>query len=96
LPNDENNQQTSEEILLSTINGLPDDKLTGFALRLVLTAHTPIPREGEIDLLTEAEAAFAPPKPNKSATKRAKATMPIKAAEKTAAKKTTTKKQVAA
>ena len=38
--NDENNQQTSEEILLSTIDGLPDDKLTGFALRLVLTAHT--------------------------------------------------------
>src|SRR5258705_9825108 len=41
---DENNQQTSEEILLSTIDGLPDDKLPGFALRLVLTAHTPIPR----------------------------------------------------
>ena len=47
--NDENNQQTSEEILLSTIDGLQDDKLTRFALRLVLTAHTAIPRESEID-----------------------------------------------
>src|ERR1700733_3631067 len=64
--NDENNQQTSEEILLSTIDGLPVDKLTVFALRLVLTAHTPIPREGELDLLTEAETAFAPLQPKKT------------------------------
>ena len=70
--NDENNQQTSEEILLSTIDGLSDDKLTGFALRLVLTAHTPIPREGELDLLTEAEAAVAPPQPKKTASKKTK------------------------
>jgi hypothetical protein len=53
--NDENNERTSEEILLSAIDGLPDDKLTGFALRLVLTAHTPIPREGKLDLLPEAD-----------------------------------------
>jgi len=59
--NDENNEQSSEEILLSTIDGLPDDKLTGFALRLVFTGHTAIPRESEIGFLTEAEAAFAPP-----------------------------------
>jgi ParB family chromosome partitioning protein len=70
--NDENNEQTSEEILLSAIDGLPDDKLTVFALRLVLTAHTPIPRESEIDFLTEAEAAFAPSEPKKSANKKAK------------------------
>ena len=94
--NDENNQQTSEEILLSTIDGLPDDKLTGFALRLVLTAHTPIPRESEIDFLTEAEAAFAPPQPKKTASKKTKTPTPIKAAQKTAAKKKTAKKQVAA
>ena len=94
--NDENNQQTSEEILLSTIDGLPDDKLTGFALRLVLTAHTAIPRESEIDFLTEAEAAFAPLQPKKTASNKAKKTTPIKAAQKTAAKKTTPKKQVAA
>ena len=94
--NEENTQQTSEEILLSIIDGLQDDKLTGFALRLVLTAHTSIPRESEIDFLTEAEAAFAPPQPKKTATKKAKATTPIKAAQKAAAKKTTAKKQVAA
>src|ERR1700724_4460157 len=69
--NDENNQQTSEEILLSTIDGLPDDKLTGFALRLVLTAHTSIPRESESDFLTEAEATFAPSEPRKTANKKA-------------------------
>ena len=45
---------------------------TGFALRLVLIAHTPIPREGELDLLTEAEAVFVPQKPKKTATKRTK------------------------
>jgi ParB family chromosome partitioning protein len=94
--NDENNQQTSEEILLSTIDGVPDDKLIGFALRLVLTGHTPIPREGEIDFLTEAEAAFAPPQPKKTAVKQAKAPRAVKAAQKTAAKKTTAKKEVAA
>ena len=94
--NDENNEQTSEEILLSTIDGLPDDKLAGFALRLVLTAHTPITREGELDLLTEAEAAFAPPQPKKTASKKAKTPTPIKATEKNAAKKKTPKKQVAA
>jgi hypothetical protein len=49
--NEENTQQTSEEILLSIIDGLQDDKLTGFALRLALTAHTAIPRESEIDFL---------------------------------------------
>ena len=36
---------------------LADDKLTRFALRLVLPGIPPIPRESEIDFLTEAEAA---------------------------------------
>jgi ParB family chromosome partitioning protein len=94
--NDENNQQTSEEILLSTIDGLPDDKLTEFALRLVLTAHTPIPRESEIDFLTEAEAVFVPPEPKKTVSKTAKTATPMKAAQKTAAKKNAAKKRVAA
>jgi ParB family transcriptional regulator, chromosome partitioning protein len=94
--NDENNQQTSEEILLSTIDGLPVDKLTGFALRLVLTGHTPIPRESEIDFLTEAEVAFAPPQPKNTAAKKARTATPIKTAPKSAAKKTTAKKEVAA
>ena len=58
---DENNQQSSEEILLSTIDGLPDDKLTGFALRLVLTANIPIPREGELDFLNRGRNRFCSP-----------------------------------
>jgi ParB family transcriptional regulator, chromosome partitioning protein len=94
--NDENNQQTSEGILLSTIDGLPDDKLTGFALRLVLTAHTPIPREGELDLLTEAETVFAPPQPKKTDSKKTKTPTPIKTDQKTTAKKKKAKKQAAA
>jgi ParB family transcriptional regulator, chromosome partitioning protein len=94
--NDENNQQTSEEILLSTIDGLPDDKLIGFALRLVFTGHASIPRENEIDFLTEAEAAFTPRQPKKTASKKTETPTPIETAQKTAAKKKTAKKQVAA
>jgi hypothetical protein len=55
-----------------------------------------MPRESEIDFLTEAEVAFAPPQPKSTAAKKAKAPAPIKAAKKTAAKKTTAKKDVAA
>ena len=82
--------------MVSRTSATQQDKLTGFALRLVLTGHTPIPRESEIDFLTEAEAAFAPLLPKKTASKKAKEPAPIKAAQKTAAKKTTTKKEVAA
>jgi ParB-like chromosome segregation protein Spo0J len=93
---DENNDKSAEEILLATVDGLTDDKLTGFALRLVLTGDIPIPREGEVDSLTEAETAFVPAKPKKTATKTAKAPTQIEAAQKTASKKSTGKKQVAA
>ena len=74
---DENNQQEIEEILASTLASLPDDKLTGFGLRLVLTAHTAIPRESELDFLVEAESAFVPPPPKEnSKPKKAKTTTP--------------------
>lgn len=62
---DENNQQTPEEVLASTLTNLPDEKLTSFALRLALTGHTDVPREGDLDLLEEAEAAFVPRPPKK-------------------------------
>ena len=87
---DESNQQTAEEILLATIDGLTDEKLTGFALRLVLTGHVAIPSESEFDFLTEAETAFVPPHPKKE--KKPKKT-PF--ATKTPAEKTATKKKVA-
>ena len=64
IGDDENNRQTAEELLLSTLYALADDKLTGFGLRLVLTSRTDVPNEGEIDLLAEAEGAFIPAKPD--------------------------------
>ncbi|AXC15950.1 Chromosome (plasmid) partitioning protein ParB (plasmid) [Acidisarcina polymorpha] len=87
IGDDENNQQSAEEVLASTLAKLPDDKLTGFALRLGFTAHTALPRQGETDFLAAAAAAFAPPqpqkasKPKKAQTPRAKAT-PKKSAPK--------------
>jgi ParB family chromosome partitioning protein len=89
---DENHNKSAEEILLEVVDGLTDDKLTGFALRLVLTGSTPIPRDGEADSLTDAAAAFIPAKPKKKADKTTKAPTPIKAST----KKATTKKQIAA
>jgi ParB family chromosome partitioning protein len=88
---DENNQQTPDEVLLSTIAALPDDKLAGFAVRLVFTDYTAIPREGEVDRLAEAEAAFAAPqhnrasKPKKTATARAKVSPKKNSTKKSAA-----------
>jgi ParB family chromosome partitioning protein len=85
IGDDENNQQTAEEILASILASHADEKLTGFALRLVLTQHAAIPSEGEIDFLAEAEAAFVPPTPEKSSKpKKAKAVkkvVPQKAAK---------------
>ena len=89
----DDSDKTSEEILTSALDGLADDKLTSFALRLVLTQHSPIPREGEIDLLIEAEAGFATPKPKKMASKRVKKPTPIKVSK---SKKTPANKRVAA
>jgi ParB family chromosome partitioning protein len=61
----ESNQQTPEEVLSSTVTALPDEKLTEFALRLVLTGHTDTPRENDFDFLAQAEAVFAPPQTKK-------------------------------
>ena len=91
---DQDHNTTSEEILLAAVNALADDKLTGFALRLVLTGNLPIPNDGEVDLLTEAEAAFVPAKPKKTVPKKSKEPGPTEA-DKSATKKTTSKKQPA-
>lgn len=66
----ENNQQTPEEILLSTLTALPDDKLTQFALRLVLTGHTDTPRQNDFDFFTQASAVFEPKRPKASKAKK--------------------------
>jgi pimeloyl-ACP methyl ester carboxylesterase len=66
---DENDHRSAEEVLLSTIDNTTDDKLTRFALRLALSSHVVIPREHELDFLTEAEAVFAPPQKKAKAKK---------------------------
>ena len=79
VADNENSQQSAEEILGILLASTPDDKLTGFALRLVLTSHAAIPRRGEFDCLADAEAAFVPAAPKKGAkAKNAKAPTPIK------------------
>jgi hypothetical protein len=89
---DENHNKSAEEILLEVVDGLADDTLTGFALRLVLTGSTSIPHDGEADSLSDAAAAFIPAKPKKKADKTTKAPTPIKATT----KKVAAKKQIAA
>ncbi len=56
----QDDRRGAEEVLMTAIDGLMDDKLTGFAVRLALSGHRGIPREGEGDYLAEAEAVFAP------------------------------------
>jgi ParB family transcriptional regulator, chromosome partitioning protein len=93
VDDDENNQQSAEEILSVLLASIPDEKLTGFALRLALTAHASIPRQGELDYLAEAEAAFIPKPPKKTGkAKKSAVIQPIKASP----KKAITKKKLAA
>jgi ParB family chromosome partitioning protein len=97
VADDENNQQSAEEILSMVLASIPDDKLTGFALRLVLTSHASIPRQGEFDYLADAEAAFLPPPPKKSSKpKKAKAAPPTKEAKKPVASAAPPKRRKAA
>jgi ParB family chromosome partitioning protein len=79
IGDDENNDRSAEEILSVLLASIPDDKLTGFALRLVLTSHASIPRQGEFDYLADAEAAFAPRHPRRAARpRRPKLLRPLK------------------
>ena len=92
---DENNQQTPDDVLASVLSSLPDEKLTGFALRLALTGHTDIPRENDFDFLAEAGSVFVPHQPkDKPAAKKAEATKPTAAKPEAAPKKTTKKAAV--
>jgi ParB family chromosome partitioning protein len=87
----ENNQQTPEEVLSTTLAALPDEELTAFALRLVLTGHMDIPRESDFDFLTHVEAAFVAPPPKKAPT--GKKPHPVKAVVKPKAKTDTPPKK---
>jgi ParB family chromosome partitioning protein len=66
----DNDKRSAEEVLLTAIEDTADDKLTSFAARLAFAGHRGIPRENELDFLTEAEAAFLSPKPKKNTIKR--------------------------
>jgi hypothetical protein len=94
---DENNQQSAEEVLLSVIDGLEDEKLPAFALRLAFTSHVDIPRESEIDHLIEAEKLFVPvqPKQVKAKTTSTKSAKKPIATKSRAGKKKATKKLAA-
>jgi ParB family chromosome partitioning protein len=59
---DENEQRSDDEVVLAGLSNTADEKLTGFALRLVLADHIGIPRENQRDWLAEAESVFAPKK----------------------------------
>jgi ParB family transcriptional regulator, chromosome partitioning protein len=94
--NDENTEQSDEEIVLAALDNTAEDKLTGFALRLALTDHVRIPYENDPDLLSEAEAAFAPPQPKPSKPNRVSEPKKTPTAVKAPPKKSATKKQKAA
>lgn len=84
---DEDHDKSEQEIISAALDSTADDKLTGFALRLVLADHTGIPREGEPDPLTEAAAVFLTDKPKpKGASGKAKQPTPIAPAKATAKK----------
>ena len=90
---DENTQQSDDEIVLAALDGTADEKLTGLALRLVLSDHIGIPHESQPDLLTEAEQVFAPKKPKAVKAKADASNKPKPTAVKTSAKKEASKKE---
>ncbi len=60
---DENTQQTDEEIVLAALDGTADDKLTGLALRIVLSDHIGIPHETSPTSLPRLSRCSPPRKP---------------------------------
>ncbi len=92
---DENTQQSDDEIVLAALDGTTDEKLTGLALRLVLSDHVGIPHENQPDLLSEAEQVFAPKKPKVVKAKTDGSNKPKPTAATATAKKETTRKKAA-
>ena len=83
-------------MLLATIDGTADEKLTRFALRLALSGHVGIPRENEPDFLTEAEAVFTPQQKKAMPQKTSKTPVALPKPKTKAKKQKTAKKQIAA
>jgi ParB family chromosome partitioning protein len=96
VADDESNQQSAEEVLLSVMDGMEDGRLPAFALRLALTGHVDIPREGETDHLIEAEKWFTPAQPKKATKKPSANATKNQANAKTKSAKKKSSKRVAA
>ena len=92
---DENSQQSDDEIVLAALDGTADEKLTGLALRLVLSDQVGIPHESQPDLLTEAEQVFAPKKPKVVKAKADVSKKPKSTTATATAKKEATRKKAA-
>ena len=92
---DENAKISDEEIVQAALDGAADEKLTGFALRLVLSDHVDIAHENQPDLLTEAEQVFMPKKPNAVKAKADAAAKSKPRAPKSTARKEATRKKAA-
>jgi ParB family chromosome partitioning protein len=84
---DDDNNQSSEEILLSVADRLEEVQLPELALRLALCSHIRIPKENEIDHLAEVEKVFAPKQAKRPTTKKRTVRKPTPARGKTAKKK---------
>lgn len=65
----DNEDRPDDEVVLAGLSTTGDEKLTGFALRIVLSDHVGIPRENAPNLLTEAEDVFAPEEPKVAKTR---------------------------
>ena len=89
---DESAQQSDDQIVLAALDGTADEKLTGLALRLVLSDHIGIPHEGQPDLLAEVELVFAPRKSRAVKAKGNGSSKPKPTAVKASTKKDTGKK----
>jgi hypothetical protein len=91
---EDDDNQSSEEILLSVADRLEEVQLPELALRLALCSHIRIPNENEIDHLAEVEKVFAPKQAQKRTAKEKAVRKPTPAKGKTAKKKAS--KRVAA
>ena len=92
----ENEDRSPEETLLATIDATADEKLTHFAVRLALSGHVSIPRENELDFLTEAEVAFTLPQKKAKVPKTGKVPVALSKPKTQAKKQKTAKKPIAA
>jgi ParB family chromosome partitioning protein len=86
---DDDNKQSSEEILLSVADRLEEVQLPELALRLALCSHVRIPNENEIDHLAEIEKVFTPKQAKRPTAKKKTARKPAPTKGKTAKKKAT-------